>query len=496
MPYLKTITCHTKSVSALKEYLENGTKGQKPHRVLGWSYFNLPGQNMGTKTWDMEMDRTRHLSQNDKEVAGRGRTVTFRHFILSPKPTGSAFDDGDDISPEQMMDYAKEWVRKEFGDDTGPGLLGQYETAIALHNDSVNHNLHAHIVVNNTNLITGRRMQISNKDVQTLTNDVQELAIKRGWHYLDYVKGGDGKVISVIKSADQPRENAKRTKKADYRPSGQKVYQTASEKHARAAGKRLWKDDLRQAADLCAASAIDINDFIEKMAMSGYRVEIKNDELLYHHSFNPDSRKCYGGKLGRLYTIRGVESTIKTAKIRSRVHPEAPDSEEAADITYQKLTNVENLSSQDIARMVSIQRITKANDVQDIDRAIAAYKLSLQELEEGTFMYELTQESLKSARLLKEHGGDLGLIERPSNYDFGKSKQNGKSFWYRFRHGLQLTDEEKRNLTERQMKEYNRNVRNHDAAVKEGQGRRHGGSGSSTSSASSSRSQTQSRSSR
>ena len=88
------------------------------------------------------MDRTRAAFGNDAAWNGH-RARTWKHYILSPNPT-------DGIELPRLRGFATAWAKENFGD---------YEVAIVYHDDNEGRIPHAHVVVNNTNLATGRRIQ-------------------------------------------------------------------------------------------------------------------------------------------------------------------------------------------------------------------------------------------------------------------------------------------------------------------------------------------------
>ena len=72
-----------------------------------------------------------------------------------------------------LRELSQAWVRKFFPD---------YHVAIVYHDDNESRIPHAHIVVNNTNVVTGRRMHTD--DPLELNRALQEMAAKRGLNAL------------------------------------------------------------------------------------------------------------------------------------------------------------------------------------------------------------------------------------------------------------------------------------------------------------------------
>lgn len=115
----------------------------------------------GRRRWT----RPRHACGNDTPYRGKPAR-TFKHFVLSPDPQ-------DGLSTGQVAELAGAWALKHFAD---------FEVAIVLHDDNESRIPHAHIVVNNTNLVTERRLQTP--DPLELNRSLQELAEERGYRFM------------------------------------------------------------------------------------------------------------------------------------------------------------------------------------------------------------------------------------------------------------------------------------------------------------------------
>ena len=103
---------------------------------------------------------------------------------LDEKDNGVELDD--------FRDFVNEWASKWF-DSRGPEGegIGRFEVAIAYHDDNTAREaagkqgiLHAHIVINNTELETKRRISglLTTKVIQAMRADLQTMSLERGWH--------------------------------------------------------------------------------------------------------------------------------------------------------------------------------------------------------------------------------------------------------------------------------------------------------------------------
>ena len=160
MPMLKAISGHT-SVKGIRRYLT------KKNRALAEDHINLDPPAPGAALdWAAAMDATRRLYGNDSAWRGR-RARTYKHYVVSPDPK-------DRVSLEGLRALAAEWARESFPN---------HEVAIVYHDDNANGIPHAHVVVNNTDLETGRRLQ--DPDPKALARSLQRIAGDLGMSALE-----------------------------------------------------------------------------------------------------------------------------------------------------------------------------------------------------------------------------------------------------------------------------------------------------------------------
>lgn len=198
VPELKPLPSH-RNTQRLFTYL------QKEGRALARDLFNLPlsewRRELGEETdlsfnWGAEMDATRHAFGNDKAWHGK-QARCFMHYILSPDPK-------DHMTLDQLRELATSWAIRFFSD---------YEVAIVYHDDNANEILHAHIVVNNTNLTSGNRLQIPNK--YELNRTLQSMAKKRSLHAFSN-KMPDQDKPHTLQTYYYGKQEKERIKRGDY----------------------------------------------------------------------------------------------------------------------------------------------------------------------------------------------------------------------------------------------------------------------------------------
>lgn len=179
MTYMKILSGHS-SAKWIRYYLF------KNDRAIDKDFLNLTDRDWKGRDWAKVMDRTREIFGNDVPVKKDTKVRTYEHFIISldEKDGGVELDD--------FRDFVNEWASKWF-DSRGPEGqgIGRFEVAIAYHDDNTAREaegkqgiLHAHLVINNTELETKRRISglRTTKVVQAMRADLQTMSLKRGWH--------------------------------------------------------------------------------------------------------------------------------------------------------------------------------------------------------------------------------------------------------------------------------------------------------------------------
>lgn len=306
MVYLKPISGHT-SVKGVQNYLE------KNDRSLALDLINVFPQEFvpGHQSWSEQMDETRALYGNNDSTNGK-KVRTYNHYILSPDPK-------DNINLEQLREFATAWAERFFGD---------FEVAIVYHDDNESGVIHAHIVVNNTNIYTGKRLApyLTNNKVKEISRVAQEMALERGFHYfdkdLDHIDiGADPKEVAVL-SHDARRElNSKiYDKEADLVSAfasddnidtslltySRKPRLTKKELELQERGGWSWKQDLRDRIVVSISLSNNESDFILKCEDLGVAVQLaKNSDFLFIHPAR-ETWRVKGHNLGADYSRSAI----------------------------------------------------------------------------------------------------------------------------------------------------------------------------------------------
>lgn len=278
MPYVKPIAGHT-GTRGIMRYLE------KEGRALAHDFREMAVPAIGTDKagmpvygsvdWAARMDGTRAAFDNDAPWKGK-RARTFMHYVLSPSPD-------DRISLSDLRSLACAWADENF-----PG----HEVAIIYHDDNEGRIPHAHIVVNNTNLDTGYRLQVPNP--RDLTSSCQRIAAEMG---LDHFV--DGEVGNGARGSAAPRAR----RHAD-----------RSERELAERGGYSWVADIRARVDVARGIARNADDFGAALRRMGVNVRdsaSRRGDWVYSLAETP-SRQVTGSRLGAAYTKREVSSWLRS----------------------------------------------------------------------------------------------------------------------------------------------------------------------------------------
>lgn len=257
MPMLFSISGHSASVGGCKRYLEEGSKNtrggiaeyvEKGGRAAAQAYIGIERPDQ----WAREMDEMRR-------VYGQNKGVTFRHFILSPDPRDKA--DAEDVAA-----YAREWTVDRFGENV--------QAAITVHTDTSNP--HAHIVVNNLDLSTGKKIHISKADSAMLAVRAQQIGVKYGYRPLPDVRG----------CAGCERSSSERGLEMEWRIESK--------------GYVSWKSDIRRAsAAALSKRPRSFAEYRDAMRRCGFDVRVTRRGGYTYRSCS--GQRCKGEKLGTKY---------------------------------------------------------------------------------------------------------------------------------------------------------------------------------------------------
>jgi hypothetical protein len=249
MPFVKTITGHTSAYN-VRHYLE------KNQRALDRYEHNLcPG-----RSWSEQMDATRRINGHDYGA-------TYRHYIISPQESDSA------ATQKLVMRLARQWAKENFPNQ---------EWVVILHDDNKSRKdkglggiIHAHIVVNVTEIDSGNKMHVDNERVRHLDATLNERAKALGFTHTLAPIPKDRAAHDAMKAKGQHRKT---------------VLGDITEKHQLDRGDLSDKQMIRDVIDDIRRRSINLDEFKQILTAEYPTLNFKEcgAEISYHHpNWNP-----------------------------------------------------------------------------------------------------------------------------------------------------------------------------------------------------------------
>lgn len=322
MPILKPISGHT-GCRNVRRYLEkNGRAIARDFFNLSWDEREMAGYDEAGKEaveWDREMDRTRASFGNDAPYKGR-KARTYKHFVISPDPE-------DDIDIEALRGIASDWALRFFGD---------HQIAIVYHDDNAGGIPHAHVVVNNTNLKTGNRMQTRNP--LELNRALQDMARERGLRGLSNVAKAESGVERLAAKEHGRKAPSKR----------QDVHMSRAEREIVAEGGYSWVADVRSRVGIAKGLSRNGDEFRQVLDLLGVEVapaSARNGRNDWMYSIKGTPKcKVSGGKLGYAYSKQAIERGFGGTSLAGTSNREVLKAARSA-IELDNLGDLQNLAS-------------------------------------------------------------------------------------------------------------------------------------------------------
>lgn len=283
---LKTIAGHT-SARGICRYLT------KKNRALASDYINIdvpdPAHPEEPFDWARVMDSTRRAFGNDLPWRGK-RVRTYKHYVVSPDPK-------DGISLDALRELATAWTREHFS---------EYEVAIVYHDDNDCGIPHAHVVVNNTNIETGRRLQ--DPDPKALASSLQGIAEQQGLSALRLPE-------QTGVAARAQRRNPKRRPET-YRSE----YVRRAEQELAERGEYSWTADIRARVRIARTVARSEAEFRNLLSSMGVTVsdnspKAQRRDWIYALADHP-SRRISGERMGLSYGRERLEALLRSGGVR------------------------------------------------------------------------------------------------------------------------------------------------------------------------------------
>ena len=307
MPELKSISGYN-GCRRIRAYLE----GRNKSRAIAMDFRSIAERSFPDgKMWSEVMDETRAALRNDVPPAGKRRAMMYKHYVISPDP-------GDDVALDDLRRLVCAWVDRFFGD---------YQVAVVYHDDNEGHIPHAHVVVNNTNLVDGHRLSsdLTNARVALQNNALQTMALDLGMHAFasDHTSRTSEDMASsgrnVSRGGGDPRwrdrskvHGGEQAPRPRPRPAAKRrARRRTTEQHgARGMDSRegyvSWKTEIQERVDVARMVARDEREFTRALGLMGIEVNrSKSGDYLYHHPLG--GKKLVSGKrLGPVYDRQSI----------------------------------------------------------------------------------------------------------------------------------------------------------------------------------------------
>ena len=206
-------------------------------------------------------------------------------------------DPKDGIGLEALRKLATAWAHEHFS---------EYEVAIIYHDDNARGIPHAHVVVNNTNIETGKRLQ--DPDPKALASSLQDIAERQG--------------LSVLRppeptgvAARAARRNPKRAPET-YRSE----YVRRAEKELAERGEYSWTADIRARVRIARTVARSEAEFRSVLSSMGVSVtdnspKAQRRDWIYALADHP-ARRISGERMGLAYGRERLEPLLRSGGVR------------------------------------------------------------------------------------------------------------------------------------------------------------------------------------
>lgn len=280
---LKAIAGHT-SARGICRYLT------KKDRALAEDYLNIdaPEEARGFD-WAAVMDETRRAFGNDLPWRGK-RVRTYKHYVVSPDPKDGA-------SLSALRGLATAWAEEHFS---------EFEVAIIYHDDNGRGIPHAHVVVNNTNIETGRRLQ--DPDPKALAESLQSIAERQG---LTVLRPPEATGVA----ARAQRRNPKRAPET-YRSE----YVRRAEQELVDRGEYSWTADIRARVRIARTVSRSEAEFRGILTAMGVTVsdnspKAQRRDWIYAFADRP-ARRISGERMGLAYGRDRLEPLLRAGGVR------------------------------------------------------------------------------------------------------------------------------------------------------------------------------------
>lgn len=277
MTMLKTIPGH-KTVYWIGRYLLYGDRGSGAYRALAVDSRGIVDD---ARFW-REMDETRR-AHGKFMASSKGRPREYYHFILSP-------DEADKATLEQVRELAGRWVDENIDDG--------FQVAIVYHDDNDERIeggkdgiVHAHVVVNSVNMLTGAKLQIGSagKGVDEMADSAQRISEEIG--------------LSAFDNADRSYKRSHAGSRSEASVAVRRKVERLVEKR----GETSFKEEVRRAVDANVEASESMATLQARVAPYGFGIAAAASGIVY---ITPEGRRVGWRVLGTAYGLDGLSGRL------------------------------------------------------------------------------------------------------------------------------------------------------------------------------------------
>lgn len=286
MSYLGSHHSHGSAYNVVN-YCLHGHKGESRERALAIDSNYIPEEDIENGVAWKAFDRVAKRYGTDKGYHGK-KAVTYCHYVIAPNPEDFK-GAGKDEMLAKVRQCARSWAMR---------CVPDQQWLIVYHDDSACSNIHAHIIVGNTNMKTHRKCHVSKRDVAEQRRILDEESRRAGLEAL-----GDRLIVKQADKALEERNSERRErgereipKTVTSRQTTQREVMTKAERYMRDG--QSWKARLRQIVDECAWESDSFSGFQQLMRYYGCTATIKKSGQI---TYTIGDRRCSARKLGLMY---------------------------------------------------------------------------------------------------------------------------------------------------------------------------------------------------
>lgn len=310
--------CHASHMKSLSGYLD---RASEKHDVLDFDSQNLNDPDR----WADEFARTRAAYGHDKAAKKGCKNTVCYHQILGFNPDECDLNGGK-LSKADCMDYARDWVSRHYPNQ---------EAAWALHLEKApdgTGRYAVHIAINRTDLSTGKRLDegrasrqktLHAKRVRTMDEERGLKQMERG------VRNSKTHARQQTRGEQRTRE-AGRAEEATYKTDLDRVREAVRESAAEVAASGSG-NKMRDLAASLEAKGIGMHMSADKAhprreVVFDYEPSRRSAGSAARASESrPERRKVSGPRLGRGYSLAGLEAALGVGKAAALVAERAAE---------------------------------------------------------------------------------------------------------------------------------------------------------------------------